>query len=94
MITVYALNNQINNEIYVGITKDLSIRLLEHNKGKNRYTKAFMPWTVFYTEDYPDYGAARKREKELKSTTGKRFLRGELSTLLIQVPCLPAGADS
>ena len=81
MITVYSLKNQINNEIYVGITKDLSIRLVDHNKGKNRYTKAFMPWTVFYKEDYPNYETARKREKELKSTTGKRFLRDKLSKL-------------
>jgi len=81
MISVYALKNGINNEIYVGMTKNLSQRLKEHNQGKNRYTKAFMPWMVFYTEEYPDYVSARKREKELKSTTGKRFLRNPFSKL-------------
>ena len=80
MITVYALKNQINNEIYVGITKNLSVRLAEHNKGTNRYTKAFKPWTQFYTEEYPDYSSARKREKELKGTSGKRFLRNILDS--------------
>jgi putative endonuclease len=81
MISVYALKNGINNEIYVGMTKSLSQRLKEHNQGKNRYTKAFMPWMVFYTEECPDYVTARKREKELKSTTGKRFLRDQFSKL-------------
>ena len=81
MITVYALKNEVNNEIYVGITKDLTQRMKAHNQGKNRYTKAFMPWIVFYTEDYADYETARKREKALKSTTGKRFLRNQLPKL-------------
>ncbi len=40
---VYALKNKINNEIYVGISNDPERRLIEHNVGKNRYTKAFMP---------------------------------------------------
>jgi putative endonuclease len=80
MITVYALNNSVNKEIYVGITSSLERRIAEHNSGKNRYTKAFMPWNVFYTEEHPDYASARKREKYLKSAAGKRFLKKFLLT--------------
>ncbi len=40
-----------------------------------------MPWTVFYKEDYPNYETARKREKELKSTTEKRFLKNKLAKI-------------
>jgi hypothetical protein len=47
-VFVYALKNQINDEIYVGISADLDRRLKEHNSGKNRYTKAFLPWTLFF----------------------------------------------
>ena len=72
MIIVYALKNRVNEEVYVGITSSLDRRISEHNTGKNRYTKAFMPWSVFYTEKLPDYNSARKREKYLKSATGKR----------------------
>ena len=75
MVTVYAIKNSINKEIYVGMTKSVSRRLAEHNTGKNRYTKAFIPWTVFYTEEHPDYQSGRIREKQLKSASGKRFLR-------------------
>ena len=75
MVTVYALKNRVNNEIYIGMTTALDRRLNEHNKGKNRYTKAFIPWIVFYTEEHPDYATARIREKYLKTTTGRRFLR-------------------
>ena len=66
---VYALKNNINNEIYVGIALDPQIRLLEHNRGKNRYTKAFMPWQIFYTEECKnkisdDNGGEEVRKKD------------------------------
>jgi putative endonuclease len=74
-VFVYALRNSINNEIYVGISQNISKRLKEHNTGKNRYTKAFMPWQVFYTEPHQDYASARTREKYFKHTSGKKYLR-------------------
>jgi predicted GIY-YIG superfamily endonuclease len=51
MVIVYALKNKINSEIYVGISKDPKQRLKQHNSGTNRYTKAFAPWEIFYTEE-------------------------------------------
>jgi len=49
-------------------------RLNEHNTGKNRYTKAHIPWEIIYTETHPDWATARVREKYLKSTAGKKWL--------------------
>ncbi len=72
---VYALKNQINYEIYVGISTDRERRLKEHNSGKNRYTKAFKPWSSFYTEPCEGFEAPRKREIYFKSAAGKRKLR-------------------
>jgi putative endonuclease len=57
-VFVYALKNQINNEIYVGISSDPERRLKEHNSGKNRYTKAFKPWSIFYTEPFEGFEVA------------------------------------
>ena len=79
MIFVYALKNCINDEIYVGISKDPQRRVMEHNSGKNRYTKAFMPWHIVYTEVYSDYASARIEEKYLKSGAGKKFLRAKFT---------------
>ena len=78
MVTVYALSNGQNSEIYIGISMDPIRRLHEHNSGKNRYTKAFMPWVIIYQELAPDYLEARKREKYLKSAAGKKFLLKQL----------------
>ena len=75
MITVYAIISETNGEIYVGIAKDPDIRLKEHNAGKNRYTKGLRPWKTLYREMQPDWAAARKREKYLKSGVGKESLK-------------------
>jgi putative endonuclease len=75
MLTVYVIKSERNGDIYVGITKDVTVRLKEHNTGKNRYTKGLRPWKIIYTELQPDWEAARKREKYLKSGVGKEFLK-------------------
>jgi putative endonuclease len=79
MAIVYALFNEINTEVYIGITLDIVQRLKEHNSGKSRYTKAYKPWKVFYTEVCDNYAAARKREVYFKTTSGRRELRRKLS---------------
>jgi putative endonuclease len=81
MVSVYALKNLQNDEVYVGMSKFPEKRLKEHNSGKNRYTKAFMPWTVFFIEEFPNYEQARVREKYLKTATGKRFLKKALPSI-------------
>jgi len=79
MVQMYALYNNVNSEIYIGITQDLERRLKEHNSGKNRYTKAFKPLKVFYTEIFDDYNSARQREIYFKTTKGRRELRKKLA---------------
>ncbi|MFN4314789.1 MAG: GIY-YIG nuclease family protein [Chitinophagaceae bacterium] len=75
MIFVYALVSELNGDIYVGMSADVAKRLKEHNAGKSRYTKAYRPWKVLFTEVHPDRVAARKRERYLKSGVGKEFLK-------------------
>ena len=75
MITVYAILSKFNGDIYVGMTMDADKRLTEHNAGKSKYTKSLRPWRTLYRELQPDWKAARKREKYLKSGIGKEFLK-------------------
>ena len=74
-IWLYALCNKINDEIYIGISENPDRRIIEHNKGKNRYTKAFMPWSAFYLERFNDYGHARIGEIYYKKSHNKRKLK-------------------
>lgn len=60
---------------YVGMTDDLKRRVVEHNSGKSIYTKKFLPWEIIHTEEYETRQEARKREKYMKSASGRRFLK-------------------
>lgn len=57
------------------MTTDIERRLHDHNAGYNKSTKAKAPYTLLFVEEYPDSLSARSREKYLKSTSGKRFIR-------------------
>lgn len=54
------------NEIYAGSTKNLKIRLKEHNQGKVISTKRYMPWKLVYYEAYLSERDARIREQKIK----------------------------
>ena len=67
-----------NGKHYIGYTEDLEIRLLSHNLGKVRSTKAHKPYKVIYKEEYIDKTEARKREIFLKSGQGREQLKSKL----------------
>ena len=71
---VYALKSLERNYIYVGMTNNVERRLVEHNNGYNKTTKPYRPFVLILTEEFSSRPEARSREKELKTTTGKRFL--------------------
>lgn len=63
---MYAIRSLRKNWVYIGSTKDLKLRFIEHNTGKVRSTKAHKPFELIYYEAYTTYTIARKRELELK----------------------------
>ena len=76
---VYAIVSEFNGFIYVGMCIDLERRLKEHNAGKSKFTKAYLPWKFIYTELVGERINAREREKYLKSGIGKEFLKSLVS---------------
>ncbi len=62
------------------MTEDLNARVIRHNKGYIKSTKRFTPFELFYYETCEDGKQAREREKFLKSTSGKRFLKSILNS--------------
>ena len=81
MFKVYALKSLNHNFIYVGMTKDLGKRLIRHNNGYVRSTKIYAPFKLIYFETCENGIKAREREKYLKSTSGKRFLKAVLNSM-------------
>jgi putative endonuclease len=75
MFTVYVLYSKSYDKIYIGFTSDLEQRLLSHNElGKKGWTIKFRPWHLIHTEEFPLKSDAMKREKQLKTATGRNFI--------------------
>jgi putative endonuclease len=75
MFFIYAIKSKVRNYIYVGMTNNVERRLIEHNNGENRSTKAYKPFVLIYTEAFPTRIEAREKEKYLKSGIGKEYLK-------------------
>lgn len=76
MYTTYVLYSERYNKIYIGYTSSLEERMQAHNTfAREGYTVKFRPWTVIYTEYYESKKDAMKREKELKTSRGREFIR-------------------
>lgn len=60
---------------YVGMTENVTRRVVEHNSGKTKSTKGYIPWTLFFTESYKTRASARLREKYLKGGSGKEYIK-------------------
>jgi len=75
MIYLYVIKSDANGDLYVGICKEISKRLQDHQSGKNRYTKGLRPWRLVHSEEFPDWKEARQKEKYYKSGTGKEQLK-------------------
>ncbi len=75
MYLVYAIRSEKDGRIYVGMCGDVEIRLKEHNAGKTKSTKGYIPWKIVYKEEVVNRIEARKREIYLKSGVGKEFLK-------------------
>ncbi|KAF0152009.1 MAG: putative endonuclease [Ignavibacteria bacterium] len=77
---VYILQSMNNDKTYVGQTENLERRLKEHNSGKTSYTAKYVPWKIVYFEKYSTREESLKREKYLKSSAGRRFIKVLLNT--------------
>ena len=72
---VYVLKSELNGKTYTGHTSNLNQRLKEHNAGKTKSTKPFIPYKLFYFEEFNSRQDAVIREKYLKSGVGRDFIK-------------------
>jgi putative endonuclease len=79
MYYVYVLQSELNPEmIYTGFTRDLRKRLVEHNTGKDTFTRPYKPWKIVWYAGFSSKKRAMEFEKYLKSGSGRAFLRRHL----------------
>lgn len=75
MYYVYFLFSLINHDLYIGSTGNLEKRVVLHNAGKVKSTKAYKPWKLLDYEVYNTRSEAVKRERFLKTHQQKETLK-------------------
>ena len=75
---VYVLQSEKDNLWYTGYTSDIKNRLLLHNDGKVESTKNRRPLKLIDYERCLNQQDATRREKYLKSGSGKIYLKNRL----------------
>jgi putative endonuclease len=73
MYFTYVLKSK-NGKYYIGYTSDVSERLKRHNSKKVTATKNFVPWQLFYKEEFVYEREAIRRERQLKSWKSRKAL--------------------
>ncbi|MBI2506751.1 MAG: GIY-YIG nuclease family protein [Candidatus Colwellbacteria bacterium] len=71
---VYVLYNKSRNFIYIGYSEDLKERYKEHNDGRSKSTKLYLPLDLIHYEAYRNKKDAKRREKYLKTNKGRTTL--------------------
>ena len=79
---VYVLRSMKDGMFYLGFTKNLRKRLEDNNSGLVPSTKWRRQFQLVYWEGCLNQTDATRREKYLKSSWGKRYIKGRLRTYL------------
>jgi putative endonuclease len=79
---IYVLKSEKDGHFYTGYTKDIKARIKKHNDGSVPSTRNRIPLTLVYWEGCICQKDATKREKYLKSTWGKRYIKNRINNYL------------
>ncbi len=79
MYYVYVLMSGADGGFYTGLTGDLKRRVGEHSEGLVVTTRDRRPLELVYYEGCNSRKDGYRREKYLKTSSGKRYLRNRLS---------------
>jgi len=75
----YVLKSLKDCKFYTGVTAELNKRIKQYRSGLVFATKHRLPVKLIYFEACLNKNDTYRREKYLKSTIGKRFLRNRLN---------------
>jgi len=81
---VYILQSLKDKNFYTGYTSDLKKRLKNHNEGKVISTRHRIPFEIVYSEGCKNQEDALHRERYLKTTYGKRYIKNRLRNFLLK----------
>lgn len=71
---VYILKSLKNGQYYVGSTRDVKARVVQHNSGNVVSTKHKRPYNLVFHQEFPNIDVARKVELKIKSWKRKDYI--------------------
>jgi len=76
MFTVYVLHSLFFDKTYIGYTSDIENRMVSHNHLATKgYTIKYRPGKIIHTEVFETKTEVLSREKQLKTSTGRTFIK-------------------
>jgi putative endonuclease len=72
--TVYILKSSVTDKYYIGQSSNIKKRLLYHNSGYSKSTKAGIPWELVYSENFVIRKQAMNRELEIKKYKSRAMI--------------------
>jgi len=82
MYYIYVLKSEFDGNMYTGYSNDIKKRLQQHNDGLVASTKNRRPFILIYFEACLNQQDATHREKYLKTSWGKRYIKARLKNYL------------
>jgi putative endonuclease len=81
----------VNGRLYVGSTRDLEKRLIEHEAGEGaNFTKDYLPVELVYYEEFDRIDDAFSREKQIQKWSRKKkeaLIKGDFKELKRLAEC-------
>ena len=74
MFYTYVLYSKNYDRFYTGHCSDIKARLERHNRQMVPSTKAYVPWTLVYHEEFQLKSEAMKREQEIKNKKSANYI--------------------
>ncbi len=71
---VYIIRNE-TGKLYIGLSENISKRLVQHNQGVSKWTRHRGPWSLIWNSEFLSLSDARKLENRLKRQKGGVGLR-------------------
>jgi len=86
MFYAYILYRRALDRYYLGVTADLSARLMQHRGGVSRWTSRASDWRPVFAQRFPTWADAAALELRLKQAksrkTIERFIRNPKNEVL------------
>lgn len=82
---VYILRSLVNGRDYIGSTKNLDKRLIEHNSGKTKSLRFIRPLELTFSQEYNYLSDARKIEYKLKKLKSRYIIEKIINDKIIKL---------